>query len=167
MSEYKAEEELLVQPKSQEDILREREAELAKRAEEEREKALEMRKHQAQYNLSEEQCYPMPDRLVIRLEAIQEVSKAGLYIPKMAAESMRPARGVVIAVGSECPAPPWAPHGDLVGSVAIFMPYAGSIIEMNQEHVESGEEEVYRVVRWKEVHCVFPPECRIEPEVKA
>jgi len=94
---------------------------------------------------------PIGNRVVIRVEKISKVTAGGLLLPNSVAEAQRPARGVVVLCGPDC-------EEIAVGDYAVFMMYAGSVVEHPDEAKRTEDEKnrvVYRVVREKEVFGVW------------
>lgn len=70
----------------------------------------------------------LEDRVLVRPDKADEVTKGGLYLPETSKE--RPARGVVVEAGSGTTDSPMLLS---VGDRVVYSKYAGTEIEINEE----------------------------------
>ena len=93
---------------------------------------------------------PTGSRVLIKVESINRVTAGGITLPDTVAQGQRPARGLVVAVGDNT-------KMINVGDYAVFMMYAGSVIEdVNTDLAGPSSTEVFRMVREEEVFGIWP-----------
>lgn len=71
---------------------------------------------------------PLADRVIVKADAAEEMTKSGLYIPDTAKE--KPQRGIVLAVG---PGKKDEPTTVKEGDVVLYGKYSGTEISVNGE----------------------------------
>ena len=78
---------------------------------------------------------PLADRVIIRLEAKEEKTKSGIFLPDTAKE--KPQEGVVVAVGA----------GKVYDNGVMFAKYAGSELEIDgATHLIISERDILAVL---------------------
>lgn len=71
---------------------------------------------------------PLADRVIVKADAAEEMTKSGLYIPDTAKE--KPQRGTVMAAG---PGKKDEPTSVKVGDIVLYGKYAGTEITVDGE----------------------------------
>lgn len=71
---------------------------------------------------------PLADRVIVKADAAEEMTKSGLYIPDTAKE--KPQRGTVMAAG---PGKKDEPTSVKVGDIVLYGKYAGTEIQVDGE----------------------------------
>lgn len=97
---------------------------------------------------------PLHDRIVVRRDTPETMSKGGIFLPHKARDPQR--AGEVLAVGPGVVGPAGAiiPMSLKAGDKVIFGEYVGTAVEIDGEK--------YQIMREGDVVCVIDPEAVIE-----
>ena len=93
---------------------------------------------------------PLGDRIVVRVVDEEKITSGGIHLPDIAAKKSQEAEVVTVGPGSLNAKGERIPMGILVGDRVVFVRYAGTEIER--------EEETYLVLRENDILAVITKE---------